>query len=322
MWEPLRSDRGSNRTFYSTARFCGEAFSVCVPLAVQRAGIVFQSHQGRFQRVCIAHIQPCALVGHCQHLSVTHGGFFANSPCRNVVLSRVQFLRSASGTRSARTYVPPTLSVQHDSLPQRVAPQAPGCYRCPSPQEARRATRVRSGFRSHEGGPVGRSTCRPSKTMFAGSNNRRQNHEASGIQSSSSRFVGRARNQYQSSAIINLCIFEPRGSRRACTWIGATHVFFPHVSIGRPAPTSENEPHLALKCAPKAAAAIAHHPFLPQCGTPVPSGTLANHRTIVATRGDGGSPSLMTAIDVGLYNCSMKTSPDADPASCQCRNGL
>ena len=92
-----------------------------------------------------------------------------SSPCRNVVLSHVQFLLWASVTRSARTYVPPTLSVQHDSLPQRVAPQAPGCYRCPSPQEARRATRVRFGFRSHEGGPVGRSTCRPSKTMFAGS---------------------------------------------------------------------------------------------------------------------------------------------------------
>ena len=98
---------------------------------------------------------------------------FASSPCRKVVLSRVQFLRSASGTRSARTHVP-LLSVQHDPLLRHLAPQAPRCYRCPGSHEARRETKVRSSFRSNEFGPVGSSTCRvakktPSRTTFAGS---------------------------------------------------------------------------------------------------------------------------------------------------------
>ena len=64
------------------------------------------------------------------------------------------------------------------------------------------------------------------------------------------------------------------------------------------APTSENELHLTPRCAPKAAAAIAHDPLLLQCGTPEPSGPQENHRTIVATTGDGGNPSLLTAIDL------------------------
>ena len=41
-----------------------ESSSVCIPLAIQHAGIVFSLIRDGFQRVRIAHIQRCALVGH------------------------------------------------------------------------------------------------------------------------------------------------------------------------------------------------------------------------------------------------------------------
>ena len=90
-------------------------------------------------------------------------------------------------------------------------------------------------FRSHEGGPVGRSTCRPSKPMFAGSTiGGKITSLWYPIQQLAVR--GKSSEPAPSSAIFRVCISEPRGSRWSSGWIGATHVFFPHVSIGRPHP--------------------------------------------------------------------------------------
>ena len=184
--------------------------SVFIPLAIQRAGIVFSL----ILDAVVLRAFALRLGRALPYLSVV----FASSPCRKVVLSRVQFLRSASGTRSARTHVP-LLSVQHDPLQRHLAPQAPRCYRCPGSHEARRETKVRSSFRSHEGGPVGSSTCRVAKkNRQAGPRSPAQQSEAksraSDTQSSSFRFGGRARNQYRrrlSSTYVSSSLEDPDG---------------------------------------------------------------------------------------------------------------
>ena len=91
------------------AEMC-EPFSVFVPLAIQRAGIVFSLvgdpfPRGLRQRLCCAHSDlPLGRV--LQHLSVTHDEFSRVHLAG--MFSRVQFLRLGSGTSSARTHVPPT----------------------------------------------------------------------------------------------------------------------------------------------------------------------------------------------------------------------
>ena len=47
---------------------------------------------------------------------------------------------------------------------------------------------------------------------------------------------GKSSEPTKTSAIKRFCIFEPRSSRWACSRIGATHVFFPHVPVRRTHP--------------------------------------------------------------------------------------
>ena len=124
--------------------------------------------------------------------------------------------------------------------------------RCPFPPEARHAARARSGIRAHEGGPSGKLNLQgcmspPGKTKFADSTVggcalALANSRASDIQSSSSRFVGRARKPAPSPAIARFCILESRASRRANPWIVTTHVFIARVCIGRQHPPVRTSP--------------------------------------------------------------------------------
>ena len=117
-------------------------------------------------------------------------------------------------------------------------------------------------------------------------NNRRQNHDPLIYN-----VRGKSSEPAPSSATMNFCIFEPRGSRRACTWIGATPVFFPHVSIRRPHPPVRTSPTLLQDAPrrPQQQSLMIH--FFSSVGLDS-LGLQANHRTIPATTGNAGNLSL------------------------------
>ena len=168
------------RTLFTPTRACGqrmagcsqwtrlEPFSTFSPLAIQRVGIVFSLvwdgfRKGFVHAFVLFNLAPWSgpATSECDARWV-----FASSPGRNVVLSRVQFLRSASGTPSARTHVPPTFISLTWPLATTSCTAGSRRLSMSKPTRGSASNQGSFRFRAHEGGPATR--CRRHRFQWRG----------------------------------------------------------------------------------------------------------------------------------------------------------